>query len=111
MVRFLFCVRAITCNSSIVLKVILKGEVGTKLGGGIDLLSQKLMRVIVIVQEFTACLSSAAKLTRRQRGRKLEHRVARSQRGTSAVVVFAHFFLLFLYNLSLLRAVLGRWKI
>ena len=56
----------------------------------------------------TACLSGAAKLARRQRGekicsprqrgRKLEHRAARSQRGEGAVVVFVHFFLLFLYN-------------
>ena len=53
----------------------------------------------------TACLSGALKLARRQRGekkcgtrergRKLEHRAARSQRNRSAVVVFAHFFFLF----------------
>ena len=35
----------------------------------------------------------------RERGRKLEHRAARSQRGGSAVVDFGHFFLLFLYNI------------
>ena len=34
----------------------------------------------------------------RQRGRKLEHRAARSQKGEGAVVIFIHFFLLFLYN-------------
>ena len=54
---------------------------------------------------FVTCLSGAAKLARRQRGekncdprergRKLEHRAARSQHGSSAVVVFAHSFLLF----------------
>ena len=48
-----------------------------------------------------------ATLARRQRGkkkcspnehgRKLEHRAVRSQRGGSAVVVFAHFFLTILY--------------
>ena len=32
------------------------------------------------------------------RGRKLEHRAARSQRGGSVVVVFAQISLLFLYN-------------
>ena len=56
----------------------------------------------------TACLSTAAKLAWRQRvkknygacerGRKLELRAARFQRGGSAVVVLAHFFFLFLYN-------------
>ena len=51
----------------------------------------------------TACLSGAAKLAWRQRGekknalcanavKKLGHRAARSQRGTSAVVDFAYFF-------------------
>ena len=56
-----------------------------------------------------ACLSCAAKLTWRlrgeekccphERGRKLEHRAALSQRdGSAVVVVVAHFFLLFLYN-------------
>ena len=53
----------------------------------------------------TACLSGAAKLARSQRGdkkcgprecgRKLEHRVDRSQRDEGAVVDSAHFFLLF----------------
>ena len=56
----------------------------------------------------TACLSGTAKLARRQRGekkwgprkrgRKLDHHAARFKRGGSAVVVFAHFFLIFLYN-------------
>ena len=56
----------------------------------------------------TACLSGAAKFAQRQRdekkfhqrerGRKLKHRATRSQRGEGALVVFAHFFLLFLYN-------------
>ena len=69
---------------------------------------------------YTACLSGAAKLTRRQsgekkycpreRGRKLEHRVARFQRCASAGVVYAHFFFLIQY-LRLLSAVLARWKI
>ena len=66
-----------------------------------SILSQKL-------PDRTACLSGAAKLARRQRGqkncgprergRKLDHRAARFERGGSAVVVFAHFFLLFKYN-------------
>ena len=50
----------------------------------------------------TACLSGAVKLARTQRGekmrsarRKFEHRAAQLW---SAVVVFTHFFLLFLYN-------------
>ena len=56
----------------------------------------------------TACLSGAAKLARRQRGekkcgprergRKLNHRAERFERGGSGVIAFAYFFLLFLYN-------------
>ena len=65
----------------------------------------------------TACLSGAAKLARkncgpRERGRKLEHCAAWSQRGESAVVCFCSNFSSFSVQYSLLlSAVLARWKI
>ena len=52
----------------------------------------------------TACLSGVAKLARRERGEKNTVRASAvenwstSLRGTSAVVVFAQYFLFFLYN-------------
>ena len=46
----------------------------------------------------TACLEKSAP---RVLGRKLEHRATLPQRGGGVLVVFAHFFLLFLYNLYL----------
>ena len=75
------------------------------------------------IPHVTACLSGAAKLARRQRGeekcsqcerdRKLVHRNAGSQRGRSAVVVFAHFFffLYFIMCAVLLCVVQAWWKI
>ena len=57
---------------------------------------------------------SAAKGGLRERGRKLDHRAARSQRDGSAVVGFAHFFFFFytiLEYLRLLSTVLVRRKI
>ena len=65
---------------------------------------QERYNIILSLRLNTACLSGVAKLARRERGEKNTVRASAvenwstSLRGTSAVVVFAQYFLFFLYN-------------